>query len=284
MPYAENGPARIHYTEIGTGQPLLLVMGFGLSSEAWAPMLPLLTGYRVIMFDNRGTGKSEGPMDDLSIADFADDAAAVLRAAGAVPAHVHGQSMGGMIALQLTLSHPELVHSLALGATSPAPIRFFPEDPQAVLDLFTSLTMFATDPERALDTVLPVVFSAEYLRDNPSVREMYLQLATGSTAPPAAIEATLRAMADMSSGRAFDVSERLGEITAPTLVQHGTADRVVPVSAGRFLAESIAAAEYQELAGAGHIYMMEQPMESLSRLMGFVAAHPLSTEASAATR
>src|SRR5258706_9626332 len=119
MPFAQNGDARIHWEETGGGDPLLLVMGFGLSAEAWTPLLPLLSGMRVIYYDNRGTGTSEGPIDDLSIETFAEDAAAVLRDAGVQKAHVHGQSMGGMIAQQLTLSHPDVVHTLALGATSP---------------------------------------------------------------------------------------------------------------------------------------------------------------------
>jgi len=276
MPHAENGAARIHYEESGSGEPLLLVMGFGLSAQAWAPMLPLLSNHRTIVYDNRGTGESTGPMDDLTIAVFAADAAAVLQAAGVQTAHVHGQSMGGMIAQQLALDHPELVHSLALGATSPAPIRFFPDDMQAVLDLYAGVALFATEPDRAIDIVLPVVFSPEYLQDNPSMRQMYLELSTTGAPSPDAVEATIRAIGDLTTGRAFDIVDRLGEIHAPTLVQHGSADRIIPVQAGRYIAEHIGGAEYQELAGAGHIYMMEQPMESLSRLLGFFGAHPMA--------
>jgi 3-oxoadipate enol-lactonase len=276
MPHAENGAARIHYEETGQGEPLLLIIGFGLSGDAWAPLLPLLSGYRVIYFDNRGTGRSDGPMDDLTIDTFADDAVAVLRSAGVDHAHVHAQSMGGMIGLQLTLSHPELVHTLALGCTTPSPVRFFPDDPQAVLDLYSGVGMFATDPQRAIDTVLPAVFSPEYLSDNPSMRDVFMQLSSAGAPTPAAVEATLRAMGDMTSGRAFDVTDRLGEIQVPVLVQHGSADRIIPVAAGRYLAEHIPHAEYQELRGAGHIYSMEQPMESISRLLGFLGEHPLS--------
>jgi pimeloyl-ACP methyl ester carboxylesterase len=279
MPFAENGSARIHYERTGSGEPLLLVMGFGLSSEAWAPMLPLLADYEVIFLDNRGTGTSEGSLDDLTIGTFADDAAAVVRHAGLEKVHVHGQSMGGMIALQLAVSHPEVVHSLALGATTPAPIRFFPDDPQAVLDLYAGLGLLSSHPDKAMDVLLPVVFSADYLRDNPSMRQMYKEISSGGAARPEAVEATLRAMGDMTSGRAFDVADRLQEISAPTLVQHGSADRVVPVAAGRYIAEHVPGAEYQELAGAGHIYMMEQPMESLSRLLGFLREHPLGVPA-----
>jgi pimeloyl-ACP methyl ester carboxylesterase len=275
MPYAQSGDARIHWEESGSGEPLLLVMGFGLSAEAWAPMLPLLSGFRAIYYDNRGTGTSEGSLDELSIATFAEDAAAVLRDAGESRAHVHGQSMGGMIAQQLALAHPELVHTLALGATSPAPIRFSPDDMQPVIDLFTGIGLMAADAERGMDLVLPVVFSPEYLRDNPMVRDIYIQLASAGAPSATAVEATVRAIGDMTSGNAFDVADRLGEISAPTLVQHGSADRIIPVAAGRYLGEHIPHAEYQELAGAGHVYTMEQPMESLPKLLGFWAAHPL---------
>lgn len=276
MPFAETDSARIHWDEFGQGEPLLLVMGFGLSGDAWAPLLPLLTDYRVIYYDNRGTGTSTGAMDDLTIDVLAEDAAAVLRAAGVARTHVHAQSMGGMIALQLALTHPELVHTLALGCTTPSPMRFFPDDPQPVLDLYAALGMFGSDPERAIDLVMPAVFSAEYLRDNPAMRDLYMQLSTAGAPTPEAVTATLRAMGDMTTGRAFDVTDRLGELDMPTLVQHGSADRIIPVAAGRYLAEHIRGAEYQELEGAGHIYAMEQPMEALSRLLGFLAEHPIA--------
>lgn len=276
MPFAQSGDARINWNETGSGDPLLLVMGFGLSAEAWAPFLPLLGGRRVITYDNRGTGSSEGPLDDLSIATFAEDAAAVLRDAGVERAHVHGQSMGGMIAQQLTLDHPELVHTLALGATTPSPVRLAAPDLQPVVDLYSGVGMMASDPQAGMDLVLPVVFSPEYLRDNPGMRELFLQLSTAGAPSPDAVEATVRAIADLTSGRAFDVADRLGEISVPTLVQHGAADRIIPVEAGRFLAEHIRGAEYQEIAGAGHVYAMEQPMEALPRLLQFWAAHPIA--------
>lgn len=275
MPHAQSGDARIHWSETGSGEPLLLVMGFGLSAEGWAPFLPLLGSYRAITYDNRGTGASVGPLDGMSIAAFAEDAAAVLRAAGVERAHVHGQSMGGMIAQQLTLDHPELVHTLALGATSPAPVRFSPPDLQAVVDLFQGVSLTATDPVAGMDLVLPVVFSPDFLRDNPSMRDLFMQLSTIGAPAAAAVEATVRAMADLTTGNAFDVADRLGEISVPTLVQHGSADRIIPVEAGRYLAEHIPGAEYQEIAGAGHIYAMEQPMEAIPRLMQFWAAHPI---------
>jgi pimeloyl-ACP methyl ester carboxylesterase len=88
--------------------------------------------------------------------------------------------------------------------------------------------------------------------------------------------ATMRAIADMGTGRAFDVGDRLGEIAVPTLVQHGDADRLIPVEEGRRIAAGIPGAEYQELAGAGHAYAMERPAEAFGRLLGFLAEHPLA--------
>src|SRR6202043_1906186 len=111
------------WEEQGDGEPLLLVMGFGLSSDAWVPMLPLLGGFRVIRFDNRGTGGSGPCGDDFTVETMAGDATAVLDAAGVERAHVHGVSMGGMIALSLALDHPDRVGSLLLGCTPAAPLR-----------------------------------------------------------------------------------------------------------------------------------------------------------------
>src|SRR5438309_4730466 len=123
VPYADSKGARIHYAEHGSGDPLMLIMGYGLSSDAWTPMLPLLAGFRAIVLDNRGTGGSDPPGDVFSIHTMADDAVAVLDACDVERAHVHGVSMGGMIAQALTLDHPHLVASLVLGCTTPSPVR-----------------------------------------------------------------------------------------------------------------------------------------------------------------
>jgi pimeloyl-ACP methyl ester carboxylesterase len=277
VPHTEASGARIHWEEHGRGEPLLLVMGYGLSGDAWLPLLPALGGLRAIRFDNRGTGSSGPCGDGFTVETMAADAAAVLDAAGVARAHVHGVSMGGMISLSLALDHPDRVGGLVLGCTTASPLRFAASRSEAV-ELAQATALMGSHPEAALDRLLPLVFSERFLQENPSIRDLGRMLAS-TPADPGAAMATMRAIADLATGRAFDVAGRLGEIRSPTLVQHGTADRLIPVEAGRALAEGIPGAEYQELEGAGHAYAMERPAEAIGRMLRFLAEHPLAAAA-----
>jgi pimeloyl-ACP methyl ester carboxylesterase len=277
VPHTEASGTRIHWEEHGQGEPLLLVMGYGLSGDAWLPLLPALAGFRVIRFDNRGTGASGPCGDGFTIETMAADAAAVLDAAGLRRAHVHGVSMGGMISLSLALDHPDRVGALVLGCTTASPLRFAASRGETV-ELAQATAMMGSDPEAALDRLLPLIVSERFLRENPSLRDLGRMLAS-APAEPAAAMATMRAVADLATGRAFDVADRLGEIRSPTLVQHGSADRLIPVEAGRALAQDIPGAEYQELEGAGHAYAMERPVEAIGRMVRFLAEHPLAAAA-----
>jgi 3-oxoadipate enol-lactonase len=117
MPRLTVGTIQLHYDLQGNGEPRLLIMGFGLSSASWRPELVagLARTFRMITFDNRGTGRSDQPDSPVSIVALADDAAALLNALGIARAHVLGVSMGGSIAQELALSHPERLAGLVLG-------------------------------------------------------------------------------------------------------------------------------------------------------------------------
>src|SRR5258708_308287 len=111
---------RIAWSERGSGPPLLLIQGLGYASWGWEPVVaPLAECFRVVLFDNRGIGGSDSPPGPYTAAALAEDAAAVLEAAGAERAHVVGASLGGMIAQQLVLDRPELVDRLVLACTTP---------------------------------------------------------------------------------------------------------------------------------------------------------------------
>src|SRR4051794_18504846 len=119
MPHVTANGTKLYWEEHGSGDPILLIMGLGASLEAWDRLAPILaTRYRTILFDNRGVGRSDVPPGPYSLETMADDAAAVLDAAGVKSAHVIGISMGGMIAQELALRHPSRVRRLILGCTS----------------------------------------------------------------------------------------------------------------------------------------------------------------------
>src|SRR3954451_21170158 len=111
---------QLYWESTGEGEPVLLVMGLGLSGGAWWRTVDALSRtFRVITFDNRGVGRSRGLTPAYTTDAMADDAVAVLDALGVAEAHVYGLSLGGMVAQQIALRHRRRVRSLVLGATMP---------------------------------------------------------------------------------------------------------------------------------------------------------------------
>jgi 3-oxoadipate enol-lactonase len=111
---------RLFYEEWGKGPPLLFVHGLGSSTEDWSAQIEAFRDeYRVIVVDLRGHGRSEKEPGPRTVQSLADDVAALLRALEAVPAHVVGVSLGGMVSLELAAGHPELVSTLTVANTGP---------------------------------------------------------------------------------------------------------------------------------------------------------------------
>lgn len=269
MPLAHRAGHDLHYEVIGGDErpPLLLVMGLALSSRAWDRLPERLSArYRVIVFDNRGTGRSARRGFAFHMRDLADDAAAVLRAAG-VPARdaagrggafVFGISMGGMVALHLSLRHPELVARLALGATYAGWLRSRKPRLSIVRDLLHSLAARDRADPDALGRYL---VSADWHARNPRGALEWLQRAERTTLRFAI--AQLLAIARHAADR------ELARLRVPTLVLTGDADRLVPWENSVKLANSIPGARLQILRGAGHAFPLEREDEVVSALTAF---------------
>jgi pimeloyl-ACP methyl ester carboxylesterase len=258
MPFCERDGHAIYFKAQGdpTAPPLLLVMGLALSSRAWYRLPSRLSPrFRVIVFDNRGTGRSPGRASPYRMGALADDAAAVLRAndvrSGAC---VFGVSMGGMIAQELALRHPELVRALALGCTF-ASWRAA-RRPRATVALDVALATL--QPWRGLAPLGHVLFSDEFVRQSGD--EIARWLAVTDPCRVTQLVLQLRAIAGHST------LDRLRELTTPTLVLSGDADRLVPVANSHALAERIAGARLQLLPRAGHVFPLEREDETVRAL------------------
>ena len=122
--YARSGELRIAYELRGRmhrRRPwLVLIQGMGLDRRGWQPVLHRLRRhFRLVLVDNRGTGHSDRAAGSYTVADMAGDVVAVLDAAGIGRAHVLGASLGGMVAQELAIRHPERVDGLVLACTAP---------------------------------------------------------------------------------------------------------------------------------------------------------------------
>ena len=119
MPTVKVNDISLYYEIHGKGEPLVLVMGLGTDISEWKTIIdPLSKKYKVLVFDNRGAGRSDKPDEPYTIKLMASDAAGVIKAAGFEPANVLGISMGGAIALELTLNDPDLIKKLILVSTA----------------------------------------------------------------------------------------------------------------------------------------------------------------------
>ena len=127
LPHVHRNSRRPHLgAPAGRRAAVLLLGGLGDPTEAWQAQLDAFAGaHRVIAPDNRGAGRSPLPADGVSITAMAEDAAAVVRSLGIASAHVAGFSMGGAIAQELAIRHPELVRSLVLNGTWCRPDAYF---------------------------------------------------------------------------------------------------------------------------------------------------------------
>lgn len=262
MPLVYTHGARVSFSRVGTGDPVLLIQGVGAIGNAWRPQVDALRDrYSVITFDNRGIGASTITEGALTIEGMADDALAILDAEGVGRCHVVGHSMGGLIAMQVALTSPRRVRSLVLLST-------FPDGrtgSRLTGDTFlTGLrTRIGTRTMRR-NAFLSLVLSKAGMQAAARRRlaEQMTELFGRDLADqPPIIMRQLRAMAR------YDAKWRLRWLASVrTLVVSGQADRIARPEYGRTLAGAIPGAQYVELPDAGHAVPIESP-EVINRLL-----------------
>jgi 3-oxoadipate enol-lactonase len=254
----------LHYERSGSGEPLLLVTGFTISSAVFEPVLELYRGrFECITYDNRGSGRSGAPLRPTSMPELAADAAGLLREIGVESAHVCGLSMGGMIAQELAIRFPERVRGLVLGGTTPGGPRAARPTLRELRALGAAAAGGRRDGERAW--LGEWVFSDAFRREQPERARELLRHFGRHRATPQGV------WAHWWASVYHDTTSRLGGIQAPTLVMHGEQDAMAPISNARLLASEIPGAELCIVPGAGHAYMLERPQESFEALCAWLA-------------
>jgi 3-oxoadipate enol-lactonase len=252
MPFAERDGVRLYWEQDGSGDPVLLIMGLGMNATGWWRTIPVLAdaGFRVLAFDNRGVGRSDRPAGPYSMAQLADDAVAVLDAAGAERAHVYGISLGGMIAQVVALRHPARVRALVLGATTAGGDLGVPADERTLAFFRRRGEMTA---EEAVWASVPYNYSARTRREHGDriAEDIAQRLRYPIESAPY--------LAQLEAAMGHDAGARLGSLALPTLVVHGEADVMVPPVNGERLAGAIPGAEHRTWPDTAHLYVTDEP-------------------------
>jgi 3-oxoadipate enol-lactonase len=273
---ARNGPVTVAYDVRGRGSPLVLIQGVGVGRWGWAPVADRLARrFQVLTIDNRGIGASDTPPGHYSTRLMAEDVLAVLDHAGIQRASLVGTSLGGMIAQELALAHPERVDKLVLVATIPGGPRSRPM-PLGTTYLFASASFMTSQAK--LQQFLHATLGPETFRRRPRIAR---RLAARKLAHPQS-ESAWRAQT--TAGMLFNPLGRQRRITRPTLIIQGTADQVVAPGNAEVLADLVPDARVQRFDGAGHLLYWEQPKRFVRVVTDFLtdpatAAHVPATAA-----
>lgn len=260
MPYVRNQSVKIFWDEHGSGSPVLLIMGLSFTHEMWFRVLPdLARRHRVIVFDNRGVGRSDVPAGPYLIRDMARDAVTVMNAAGVSSAQVIGASMGGMIAQELALRFPERVDSLLLGCTSHG----------GLLARWPCFTPRYSAPSLSEGATFRRSF-VPWLYSSSTPRERVLEDIGVQRACNCSRKGCLNQFAGILLWSSF---LRLPRISIPTLVTHGAEDRLIPHQNGRVVADRIPGAKFHLVPNAGHILTTDQTQICLDLMVDFLGRH-----------
>ncbi len=255
---------RLNYEISGEGDPLLLVMGTTAAMGLWGEVVPRLSEhFRVIAFDNRGLGGSERGEGAISVASMAEDASALLEALDIPQAHALGWSLGSAVVQELALAHPGQVASAIMYATWARCDAF-------QLRIITALRLpYAVRDLDAAGIVGGLALSREAL-DDPEFEHVMKPM---EGAFPQNEEQVQVVVEQWDADLAHDTLDRLGRITAPTLVVVGEQDLLTPPWQSKAVADAVPGARFELLTGPGasHALHLERPADLVRLIDDFLA-------------
>jgi pimeloyl-ACP methyl ester carboxylesterase len=263
VPFAELEERRVYYEEHGEGDPVLLINGLGADHRAWALQTDYLRRFfRVIVFDNPGVGRTTGPRGPYTTELFADVAADLLRQLAIERAHVVGASMGGTIAQQVAVRHPELVRSLVLHCSwwradsyTAALIRSWQTYAGAagMLELSRQIWLW--------------VFTPRFFQERP---ETFAELEREVRENGQSVEA----FCDQAEACiAHQALEEVAQVEAPTLITVGDGDILTPPAHSRAIHERIKGSALHVWPEMGHAPFWEIPDQFNELNREFLEAH-----------
>lgn len=263
MPKIKANGIKIYYEVHGEGEPLVLILGFIMNHYAWEPIITdLAKKFQVIIFDNRGAGKTEVPDEPYSIELMAKDTFALMDALKIEKASLLGQSMGSAICQEMAHLYPQRIKKMVLCGT-------FPNGKFTTTYLFHAfgeLYQEGLPYYRIMELFFPIVFSYAFLSDSSKLEEVK-KLVKKDPYP-------VTPVGYMRQGDAlhqFNSTEYLPHIQIETLVVGYENDICTFTKAAEFVANQIPNAKYALMEGVGHAGIGEQPQAFLEKVLPFLS-------------
>ena len=251
----------LRVARVGEGEPLLLINGLGANLEMWQPLVRELAGEReLVAFDLPGMGRSARPRHPLRMPQLAQVVTGVLDELGYGQLDVLGYSLGGVVAQELAYRAPERVRRLVLAATTPG-LPSIPPDPVVAMLMLTPARYWN---RQLAELILPIIAGGRTARDPLALRA---GLDKRLVQPPSALGYLyqLYALSGWSS------HPWIGRVRHRALVLHGERDPVVPLVNGRYLADAMPRGRLEVVAGAGHLFLLDEPDSVIEPLASFLA-------------
>ncbi|MEM9517600.1 MAG: alpha/beta hydrolase [Actinomycetota bacterium] len=249
MPFVAANGIDVYVEVHGEGDPVLYISGSGNDLRDTPPsVIPLNRAFEVAHYDQRGLGQTLAPASAYTMADYADDAAALIDALGWQRCHVVGVSFGGMVALNLAVRHPEAIRRLVLCCTSPGgEAPSYPLHELAKLDAGEAFAERCRLTDRRYDP-----HADEPI---PGIGAYYQRMRDQAMRPPDATRLAGLAR-QMGARKGHDVVDVLTSIEHPTLVCAGEFDDIAPMANSELLAERMPNATLRTFSG-GHVFLIQ---------------------------
>lgn len=255
----------VYYEIAGNGPNLTLIMGLGCSARQWQWMVPVFAdSFRVIVFDNRGVGRSDKPDMEYTTELFADDTYELLKALAIEKTHLCGASMGGMIAQKFALKYPEIIDKLVLGCTMPNP-TYLPPAPDD-MELMQQSQLFPS--VESVEKMMRLFLSEEFYAVQPDVVEELKRVMVLEKNEQGE-EAFFRQLGALLNHNTLD---ELGKINVQTLVISGEKDPVAPVANARLLTAQIPNSTLAEITDGYHAFWVERYEEACAIIRKFLTS------------
>ena len=263
MPKIKVKDVNLNYESFGEGFPLIMILGLESNIDWWGRSLlrKISNHFRVIVFDNRGTGRSDAPDIKFTLKTLIEDTVGLMDALNIKQAHVFGHSMGGRIAQGVVLNYPKRVKKLIICSSSCGESKLIPASPEVMH--IVRKPRENQSPEEAAKNMLSIFYTEEFLKKNPKIVEIAVQYMTKVKTSPKSYNQQLEAIAT------YDVCERLKKINTETCVMHGEKDQLVPPQNGEVLAKLIPNAKLVLFKNSAHVPFVEEREKFIKSLIDF---------------